>query len=76
MPSHILHQSSYAGASYRLRLVCDDPDEPARRAAEVVLQRMLRRGCGYGIAGPAWREGKTQRPAAQDIPARPATDTE
>ncbi|WP_342147994.1 hypothetical protein [Methylorubrum sp. SB2] len=26
---------------------------------------MLRRGSGYGIAGPTWREGKRQRPAAR-----------
>lgn len=47
----------------------DDLDEPRWHAAENLMQQALRRGGGYGIAAPSWREGKNQRPAKrpQDV---------
>jgi hypothetical protein len=65
MPSLTHLQSTHVNRPSRLGLACDDPDEPARRSADSLVRQMLRRGSGYGITGPTWREGKRQRPAAR-----------
>lgn len=50
----------------RLSIICDDPSQAAQHDAAGLLRAMLRRGDGYGISGPTWREGRHKRP-----PARP-----
>lgn len=75
-----MHSSSYRHSSIarppsRLGLVCDDPDDPPRDASTRLLRQMLRRGSGYGIAGPTWREGKRQRPAARPRDVKAAART-
>ncbi len=75
MPLPINHQLRHASMPSRLALVCDDPDQPTRRAAAVVMRQMLRRGSGYGIAGPNWREGKRQHPASRPRDVKAAART-
>ncbi|MGA4551469.1 hypothetical protein [Methylorubrum aminovorans] len=66
MPPPIGHNSRRTPAPSRLGLVCDDPLLPAKRVAARLLCAMLRRGHGYGVKGPTWRQGPQQRP-----PTRP-----
>ena len=65
MPPPIGHNSRRTPPS-RLGLLCDDPLLPAKRVAARRLRAMLRRGQGYGIKGPTWRQGRKKRP-----PTRP-----
>ncbi|CAO4172010.1 hypothetical protein [Methylorubrum aminovorans] len=66
MPPSIGHNSRRTPPPSRLGLVCDDPTAPAQRVAARLLCAMLRRGQGYGVKGPTWRQGRKKRP-----PARP-----
>lgn len=66
MPPPIGHNSRRTPPPSQLGLVCDDPTAPAQRVAARLLCAMLRRGQGYGIKGPTWRQGRKKRP-----PTRP-----
>lgn len=66
MPPSINHHSRRTPPPSRLGLVCDDLLLPAKRVAARRLHAMLRRGQGYGIKGPNWRQGRDKRP-----PTRP-----
>lgn len=72
MPPLIGHNSRRTPPPSRLGLVCDDPLLPAKRVAARLLCAMLRRGQGYGVKGPTWRQGRDKRPPTRPRDAKAA----